>query len=354
MAVRQHSDTTLLNDAGIRVSARSPVIVSASRSTDIPAFYTRWFFHRLDRGYSSWTNPFSGVRSYISFDKTRFIVFWSKNPSPLLSCLPLLKKRGIGCYVQYTLNDYDHDGLEPGVPPLQQRIDTFRRLVDSLGYGSVVWRFDPLLLTATITPDLLMRKIDNIARQLDGYTEKLVFSFADIASYRKVRGNLTLHGVDYREWDKSQMTEMAQMIASAYGNRLQLATCCEQIDLGHLGISHNKCIDDALIARIAHDDKALMDHLGMKTVRITSDLFSGTPVIPHDAIALGDGLYAIRSRSNRDAGQRAFCGCIEAKDIGSYNTCPHLCRYCYANVSEKAVTANRRIHLSDPLGESII
>ena len=93
------------------VEAQAPVIISASRSTDIPAFYSNWFFHRLKVGYSAWTNPFNGVKSYVSYKDTRFIVFWSKNPAPLISHLDYLKKHNIGCYIQYSLNDYENERL---------------------------------------------------------------------------------------------------------------------------------------------------------------------------------------------------------------------------------------------------
>lgn len=103
-------------DSGVSAEAQAPVIVSASRSTDIPAFYADWFFERLKRGYSAWTNPFNGVTSYVSYTNTRFIVFWSKNPQPLLEHLDYLTEQNIGCYIQYTLNDYETEGLEKGVP----------------------------------------------------------------------------------------------------------------------------------------------------------------------------------------------------------------------------------------------
>lgn len=166
-----------------------PVLVSASRSTDIPAFYSDWFFHRLKVGYSAWTNPFNGVRSYVSYKKTRFIVFWSKNPRPLLSHLQYLKERNIKCYIQYTLNDYELEKLEK-VPSLSSRIETFKLLVEQLGKGAVIWRFDPLILTDNITVDALLDKVKNIGDQLKNYTEKLVFSYADIESYKKVKQNL--------------------------------------------------------------------------------------------------------------------------------------------------------------------
>ena len=139
--------TRIQRDNGERVEAIAPVIISASRSTDIPAFYADWFFHRLKIGYSAWTNPFNGVRSYVSYQNTRFIVFWSKNPKPLIAHLDELKERNIGCYIQYTLNDYVAENLEKNVPALEERIDTFQRLVEKLGIGRVIWRFDPLLLT---------------------------------------------------------------------------------------------------------------------------------------------------------------------------------------------------------------
>ena len=129
--------TKITLENGIITDAQAPIIVSASRSTDIPAFYSDWFFNRLDKGYSAWTNPFNGVKSYISYDKTRFIVFWSKNPKPLIKHLDKLKARDIpiNCYIQFTLNDYVKEGLEKGVPSLESRIETFREIVNKLGLG---------------------------------------------------------------------------------------------------------------------------------------------------------------------------------------------------------------------------
>ena len=197
----------LPRENGELVQMQVPIIVSASRSTDIPAFYADWFFHRLKVGYSAWTNPFNGVKGYVSYKNTRFIVFWSKDPSPLLAHLDELKEREIGCYIQYTLNDYVKEGLEKGVKPLDYRIDTFKRLVDRLGMGSVIWRFDPLMLTDTIDIDTLLGKIENVGNQLKGYTEKLVFSYADIALYRKVKSNLEKNGIFSRDWTEDEMRE---------------------------------------------------------------------------------------------------------------------------------------------------
>ncbi|MCF0187761.1 MAG: DUF1848 domain-containing protein, partial [Bacteroidaceae bacterium] len=331
----------ITTEKGEKVDAQAPEIISASRSTDIPAFYADWFFHRLKIGYSAWTNPFNGVKSYVSYQNTRFIVFWSKNPEPLLKHLDYLDEQGIKCYVHYTLNDYEAERLERGVPPLAQRIDTFKRLVERLGFGGVIWRFDPLMLTDTIDIDALLAKIENIGDQLKGYTEKLVFSFADIASYRKVKANLERNHINYKEWTKEQMLDFGARLVELNkkkGWNYTLATCGEAADLD--GIEHNHCIDDALIIRRAYNDAALMRFLKAELHQMPQpDLFGETPPLPDDAIILDNGMYVTRG-NNRDKGQREFCGCMKSKDIGEYNTCIHLCEYCYANTSKEAAIAN--------------
>lgn len=339
---------------GETVDAQAPIIVSASRSTDIPAFYADWFFHRLKVGYSAWTNPFNSVKSYVSYQNTRFIVFWSKNPRPLLDHLEYLKERNIGCYIQYTLNDYEKEKLEQGVPALQQRIDTFKQLVDKLGKGRVVWRFDPLILTDDISIDSLLSKIEHIGDLLQGYTEKLVFSYADILSYRKVKTNLKKSHIPYHEWAEPQMLDFAERLAELNKKwGYTLATCGEKVDLQQFGIEHNHCVDDNLMIRFAYDDKTLMDFLKVKAFPMpTSDIFGNSEPLPPDAIVLPNNTYATHG-DNRDKGQRMFCGCIVSKDIGEYNTCPHLCEYCYANTSKQAAMFNFNCHKNNPWGETI-
>lgn len=338
---------------GEMAEAQAPIIVSASRSTDIPAFYADWFFHRLKLGYSAWTNPFNGVKSFVSYDKCRFIVFWSKNPEPLLNHLDELKERNIGCYIQYTLNDYEKEGLEKGVPSLEERIDTFKRLVDKLGKGRVIWRFDPLILTDQIGLDSLLKKVENIGDKLQGYTEKLVFSYADIASYRKVKSNLEKNHINYQEWEVPQMEEFARGLSTLNQKwHYQLTTCGEKIDIDQLGIHHNRCVDDDLMIRFVYKDKALMDFLSVEVKTVETSLF-GTEPIPANAIMLSDSLYAVKEKDNRDKGQRQLCGCIISKDIGEYNTCPHLCEYCYANASKEKAVENWKRHKSNELGEMI-
>ena len=346
----------LLEDNKTKVMAQAPVVVSASRSTDIPAFYCDWFFHRLrsEIRYSAWTNPFNGVKMYISYAKTRFIVFWSKNPRPLLAHLDELKERGIGCYVQYSLNDYEDEKLERGVPPLDERIDTFKKLVGKLGLGGVIWRFDPLMLTDDIDITKLLKKIEYIGDQLKGYTEKLVFSFADISLYRKVRSNLDASGIPYHEWTEEQMKDFAARLVELNkqkGWNYRLATCGEKGS--YPGVEHNHCIDDELIIKRAYHDKELMNFLKAEIKPMPEqDLFGNAEPLPSDAILLGNGQYAIRG-DNRDKGQREFCGCMKSKDIGQYNTCIHMCEYCYANTSKQAAAMNYKCHKENPFCETI-
>lgn len=304
-----HQYVELINEKGEPIKAIAPVIVSASRATDIPAFYARQFFDNLERGYAIWTNPYNRQSYYVSFANTRFIVFWSKNPQPLLPYLPKLKERGIGFYVQFTLNDYEKEGLEPIVPNLTDRMDTFKQIVDRYGIGHAVWRFDPLILTDKIGIDELLDKIRNIGLQIKGHAEKLVFSFADIAGYKKVGANLRRAGVNYCEWTESQMVEFAQKLSALNETELhlRLSTCAETIDLAAYGIDHNRCIDPDLISRLSPDDEILQMWL------------------------LG---------ATKDKGQRKACGCTISKDIGTYNSCPHGCLYCYANSSPSSAIQN--------------
>ena len=326
----QWQQIQIQRENGETAKAQAPVIVSASRSTDIPAFYADWFFHRLKVGYSAWTNPFNGVKSYVSYENTRFIVFWSKNPRPLLNHLDYLEERNIGCYIQYTLNDYEKEGLERGVPKLSERIDTFKQLVDKLGKGRVIWRFDPLLLTDD------------------------VFSYADILSYRKVKANLEKNHIPYHEWTEPQMLEFAERLAELNKKwGYTLATCGEKVDLQQFGIEHNHCVDDALIIRFAYKGKDLMDFLKVKTFPMpVQNLFGESESLPEDAILLPNNTYATHG-DNRDKGQRLFCGCIMSKDVGEYNTCPHLCEYCYANSSKEIAVRNWKEHKKNPFGETI-
>jgi DNA repair photolyase len=313
------------NDRGEEAGAHAPVIVSASRATDIPAFFSEWFTDRIKKGYVRWQNPFNKVCSYVSFMNVRVIVFWTKNPKPLIPSLYELDDRGIHYYFQFTLNDYGKEGLEPCIPPLKERIETFRRLSDLIGKEKVIWRFDPLCLLPGITPQDLLEKIENVGSQLKGFTEKLVFSFVDIKAYRKVRRNLEkdypADRIEDAEFKREQMMEISGGLAKireqwkSEGWDIDLATCAETAGLEAYGITHNRCVDDRLMKRIFHSDKVLM--------------------------------YYLSCGNMKDKGQRKACGCVMSKDIGAYNTCRHFCRYCYANTSPGNVMENYKRYVSD-------
>lgn len=318
----------IINDNGKTVEAIMPFVISASRSTDIPAFYSRWFMNRFEKGYITWINPFNRKEQYVSFEETKIIVFWSKNPKPIIPHLKEFNKRGIKYYFQYTLNDYEKEDLEPNVPKLETRIETFKTLSKLIGKEKIIWRFDPLILSNSITLDNLIDKIKKIGDQIYQFTEKLVFSFADIESYKKVQTNLSKTTAIYREFSQNEIDIFSEKIIELNNNwNLSLATCAETVDLEKFNIQHNRCIDDELIYKIGKDDTKILDWLGL-----SSQTFS-----------LFEGNYS-NNYKLKDKGQRKACGCIVSKDIGMYNTCNHLCTYCYANHSENIVKQNLKKH----------
>lgn len=276
-----------------------PVVLSASRRTDIPAFHAYWFLDQLKRGEFLLRNPFHKKAETLFVKKVGAVVFWTKNAAPMLPLLPELSPYPY--YFQYTLNDYEEEGLEPKIPPLAERISTFQELSEKIGKQRVIWRFDPLILSDRLTIERLLEKIKRIGDQLHLFTEKLVFSFADISIYPKVSQRMKKAGFNYMEFTSSLMSEMAKGIAElnrAWG--LKLATCAEKIDLAQFGIDRNRCIDGELLRRLASEAE-------------------GSPVTT-----------SLLHAYNRDKGQRTYCQCFPSTDIGQYNTCHHSCLYCYA------------------------
>ena len=344
----------IINDKGERVEATAPVIISASRSTDIPAFYAKWFFNRLAKGYCVWYNPFNKKPMYISFKNTKAIVFWTKNPKPILPYLKELDARGIHYYFQVTLNDYVNEGFEPNVPSVEQRVKTFKQLSDMVGKEKVIWRFDPLIVTPEITPRTLLAKVWKVGNMLKGYTDKLVFSFVDVLAYRKVQSNLikeigcfTKDNVESSELTQSQKTEIVDGLVKLrdiwkeQGWNISLATCAEDLDLEQYGIEHNRCIDGELMKKLFSDDEDFIYYLNTGYLP-ERDMF-GQLSKPHK---IKD------AKGMKDKGQRKVCGCMISKDIGRYNTCRHFCVYCYANTSRECVQKNA-VHYSDD-SESLI
>ncbi len=323
-------ETSIKTPAGNQ-SAIAPWIISASRATDIPAYYSEWFFDKLQKGYVQWINPFNRLRpQYVSFAKTKAIVFWSKNPAPMIPFLKRLKDHGIACYFQFTINDYEAEGYEPNLPSLTRRIETFQALSETIGRKCVIWRFDPLLLSKRTDSEQLVEKIHRLGEILHPFTEKLVFSFADIDNYKKVQSNLKKEDIRYSNFSPVMMEDMAEKISRI--NRpwgLKLGTCGEGIDLDRFGIEHNKCIDDELILRITEASHRSVEF----------EKFLGYERQQELAFFTTDGVS--KKRNLKDKGQRKECGCIYSKDIGSYNTCAHGCVYCYANSSPQLVHKNQ-------------
>ncbi|HNW33665.1 MAG TPA: DUF1848 domain-containing protein [Candidatus Ozemobacteraceae bacterium] len=327
-----HGDRVTIETPEGPREAVAPVIVSASRSTDLPAFYADWFARRFRAGWARWVNPFNRQSQWVSFERTRAIVFWSKNPRPLLAHLSTFSHAG--WYLTFTLNDYVREGLEPGVPPLAERLDTFAAFSARVGSERVIWRADPLLLLDNLGVDGLLARVQAIGEKLRGKTRRLVFSFADTAEYRNVRANLKKAGIPFRDWNEATMRTAAaglSLIGRSLG--IEVVSCAETVDLSPFGIQHGRCIDDELLYRLFPGDLELQRSLGYMPVQPT---------------LTGAGL----SRpSLKDKGQRKACGCIISKDIGSYNTCPHGCVYCYANASPGQ--ARRQAASHDPNADSL-
>lgn len=293
-----------------------PVIISVSRATDIPAFYFEWFLRRYKEGYIIWKNPYrQDRRQKVYFDKTRAAVFWTKDPGSLLPYLDTLDSLSLHYYVQVTLNDYEGCGYELQVPSLEKRINDFQELSRRLGKHRVIWRFDPLLLSDTITPDELFRRIKGLFSHLGPYCERMVFSFIDISGYRGVMRNMARYGLtDVREfsYDEKVLTAgVLERCAKVYGTLVM--ACSQELDLSSFGIVPGRCVDDRLFRRIAEDDEEFIRWLSWG--------------------------------AKKDKGQRAHCTCIVAKDVGEYSTCLHQCRYCYANRSDDVVSARNHLHL---------
>ncbi|MFW5488984.1 MAG: DUF1848 domain-containing protein [Desulfovibrio sp.] len=328
--------TTIVVD-NVEREAKSPVLLSASRSTDIPAFYAEWFMNRLRAGYLRWRNPFNQKDFYYDLSQVGGIVFWSKNPTPLLPFLDEIDGMGIDYYFQFTVNDYEDVGFEPRVPELQQRLETFRRLSRSKGKDRVIWRFDPICLSDTIDVQNILDRIERIADALGGFTEQLVFSFVDVSAYAKVQRNIKKNNVPLlREPTIDEEDQLARGIAEI-ASRFQMKafTCGEPRSFEHLGIAHNKCVDGNQFARICRaTNHRLQKYLG----------------IQKDQMSLLPQSYDVQLC--KAAGQRKACGCIESKDVGMYNTCRHMCIYCYANHSEKVVEKNKLLH--DVGGDGIL
>ncbi len=271
------------------------MILSVSRRTDIPNYYSEWFYNRIKEGFvcvRNPMNPYQVSRIELSPETVDCIVFWTKNPEPMLARLDELAAYKF--YFQFTLTSYGTD-IERNVPHKREKmIPIFKRLSDEIGSRRVVWRYDPILFTKGYTPEYHLKAFGEIARALNGYTEKVVISFVD--SYAKIRKSMDVLGV--YDINEAELTAFAKRLSEiAAENSMDIASCAEEINLETCGIKHNSCIDKNLIE----------DIIGCKL------------------------------NIKKDKNQRQVCGCVESVDIGTYNTCRNGCRYCYANYSEESV-----------------
>lgn len=261
------------------------MILSASRRTDIPAFYSEWFIHRLRERFVLVPNPYHAKQlSRLSFSPETIdcIVFWTKNAAPLLPRLDEMEKLGYeNYYFEYTLTPYGAD-IEKQLCPKTEAIRTFQQISDRVGPRRIDWRFDPILLGGDITETCIFERFETLARQLAPYTERCIISFIDI--YRHLPPVFQALSAETTDLIARHLAQ----IAAAY--RLPLYACGESRDYSRYGILPAACIDKEKIEKI----------LGC-TLQI-----------------------------RKDSGQRALCRCMESIDIGVYNTCRHGCTYCYA------------------------
>lgn len=266
------------------------MILSASRRTDLPAFFPEWFMKCIRNGYAEVRNPFRpGQVSRIPLTPEQIdcIVFWSKNPAPLFPFLPELDRLGYRYYFQFTLTPYGRD-VEPGVPDRKQLVSDFIHLSERIGREKVIWRYDPILFSDSFDVRYHALQFRRLAERLAGHTEQCVISFADF--YRKAAAALARAGFsDPEDPVKREIAGVLQETAAALG--LRLRACAEKLDLRPLGIEPSACIDGELIRRITGR------HLTFR----------------------------------RDRNQRKECCCVQSRDIGTYHTCRHGCLYCYAS-----------------------
>ncbi len=283
------------------------MILSVSRRTDIPAFYSDWFMGRIREGYLYVKNPMNAhqiSQINLSPELVDCIVFWTKNPKPLMKYLPELNDYAY--YFQYTITGFGKE-VEKNVPSIDESIDTFISLSKQIGKKRVIWRYDPIFISDTYSVEYHEKMFDYIASKLAGYTEKCVISFVD--DYGKNHKNLQSLGMHLMKIDT--MKELAEKLSSI-GKKysLPLASCAERIDLQKYGIAHNCCIDKELI----------------------------------------ESITGFQMLGKKDKNQREECGCLESIEVGTYNTCRNDCKYCYATYSIDSVISNTKSYdVNSPL-----
>lgn len=287
------------------------MIISASRRTDIPSFYGKWFINRLKEGYVLIQNPYNTKRyskALLTRDNVDCIVFWTKNPIPFFKYLNEVDRMGYPYYFQFTLTPYGKD-IEKNLPSKKILIDTFISLSKHIGSHRIVWRYDPIIIDDKFNISYHINAFEKMATLLKNYTNRCIISFID--SYKNISTRLGYE-------PKYQITyENINLIAKAFStiakeNNIILSTCAESVDLSEFNIYHASCIDKHMIEDI-----------------------------------LGCKINAIK-----DKNQRKDCGCIESIDIGTYNCCANGCNYCYALKNQESSYNNIKKH--DPKSPVLI
>ena len=275
------------------------MILSASRRTDIPGLYGRWFLNRLGQGEVLAPDLYragGGVRLRFSPETVDCIVYWTKDPGPFLPLLPEAEGLGYGRYrFSYTVTALGEQ-WEPGLSPLAERLRAFESISRRIGPGRADWRFDPILLDGERTPGWYGERFSFLCERLAPLTRRCIFSFAD--PYPHLRGRVPQAG-------REAMEETCARLAEAAGKHgLPLFTCAEAGDFSRWGIRHGACID-----------------------KEGAEEAAGYPL-----------------QAKRHRGQRGACGCIESFDVGMYDTCVKGCAYCYATKSQKRARARFAAH----------
>ena len=275
------------------------MILHTGLRTDIPAFYTPWFVNRLKEGFVLVRSPYapSRVTRYrLSPDVVDVMGFCTKNPAPMLAHMDLLRPYGQHWYV--TITPYGTD-VEPNVPPVEQVMQDFRRLSDRVGVNSIGWRYDPILISETYPAERHIADFERMARTLCGSTEVCVISFIDL--YEKVKRNFP-EAREVGRADRIRLGSAFAQIGKKYG--MTIKSCAEGDELAPYGVDPSGCMTLAVYEK-----------------------------------AIGAKLHAPRTKPSRPE-----CLCHLSADIGAYNTCGHLCRYCYANHDAETVRRSLRVH----------
>lgn len=284
------------------------MIINTGMRTDIPAFYSEWFQNRIREGFVLVRNPYDPVkvtRYRLDPSVVDLIAFCTKNPAPMLPRMDILKPYGQYWFV--TITPYGKD-IEPNVPDKGSVMDSFCRLSDIVGIDSIGWRYDPIFTDDKHTPQWLISVFENMAKRLSGYTKTCVISFIDI--YKKVERNFPQAREVYSQ-DRIMIGSALIDIARQYG--MTVKPCAEGKELEKYGADCSGCM----------------------TVR-----------------TFEEALHARLSVPGHLKGGRSECACLIGGDIGEYDTCGHLCRYCYANTDPSLVRTNMRLH--DPKSPFLI